>query len=116
MRRKDREVSDPREIDGIIGRCDCCRVGFLDGDRAYIVPMNFGYERGDGGPRFYFHCAVEGKKLRLAARNPAVGFELDTGRRLREGTVGCDCSFCFESVVGAGTVAVVAGRAEKRAA
>ena len=27
MRRKDREITDPERIDGIIGACDCIRLG-----------------------------------------------------------------------------------------
>jgi len=42
MRRADREVKDEKRIDEIIRACDCCRLGFIDGDSVYIVPLNFG--------------------------------------------------------------------------
>ena len=44
MRRKDREVTDPVKIREIITACNCCRLGFCDKGRAYIVPMDFGFE------------------------------------------------------------------------
>ena len=43
MRRKDREITDPGKIREIIAACDCCRLGFCDGGRAYIVPLDFGF-------------------------------------------------------------------------
>ena len=44
MRRKDREVKELSEITRIIDSSDCCRLGLVDKGKAYIVPMNFGYE------------------------------------------------------------------------
>lgn len=114
MRRKDREVTDAARIDVIIQSCDCARLGFADGAAAYIVPLNFAYARVGGVPTFYFHCAREGRKLALLARNPRVGFELDTGHALRPGDAGCDFSFAFQSVIGTGTAEVVADTAEKK--
>jgi len=44
MRRSDREVKDSARIDEIIRMCDCCRLGLVDGDGVYIVPLNFGFK------------------------------------------------------------------------
>lgn len=116
VRRKDREVTDPKRIDEIIQSCDCARLGLSDGDAAYIVPLNFAYVRMGGTPTFYFHCAHEGRKLMLLARNPHAGFELDTAHALHPGDAGCDFSFAFQSVIGTGTVAAVTDPAEKKEA
>ena len=116
MRRKDREVTDPAVIDGIIRRCDCCRLGFADGGACYIVPLNFGFVHRDGARIFYFHSAREGRKVDLARRCGRAGFELDTGHRLQAGDAACQCSMDFESVIGTGAVAVVEDPAEKREA
>ena len=48
MRRADREVTDPVKIREIITSCDCCRLGLCDGERAYVVPLDFGLEERDG--------------------------------------------------------------------
>lgn len=42
MRRKDREVLDYQEMLNIMHSYDCCRLGFIDDDSTYIVPLNFG--------------------------------------------------------------------------
>ncbi len=77
MRRNEHELTDQERIDTLIGSCQVCRLGFVDGDRPYIVPLNFGYAL-DGGRRiFYFHGAREGRKMDLARRNGTAGFELD---------------------------------------
>jgi len=44
MRRNDREVNDEMKIDSIIKSCDCCRLGFVENNEAYILPLNFGFE------------------------------------------------------------------------
>ena len=83
MRRKDREVTDPQRIEEIISACHCCRLGFCDGGKPYIVPLNFGFfRREDGGYTFYFHSAREGRKLDLIRQTGWAGFELDTGYQI----------------------------------
>jgi len=114
MRRKDREITDPKRINEIIAACDCCRVGLADGESVYVVPLNFGYS-GDVGV-FYFHCAKEGKKLALIAANPNAGFELDTNHEVIRGEKGCSFSFRYSSVMGKGKITEVAEPAEKKAA
>ena len=116
MRRKDREVAEPDRIDEIIRSCDCCRLGFADGDAAYIVPLNFGYSTAGGERVFYFHGAAEGKKMDLIRKNPDAGFELDAGHELHLSGEGCGCSFRFQSVIGRGKTALVEDPSEKRAA
>ena len=49
MRRKDREITDEAKIDEIILNCNCCRLGFNDGGKVYIVPLSFGYSRDNRG-------------------------------------------------------------------
>ena len=116
MRRKDREIVDPARIDEVIAGCDCFRLGLVDAGRAYVVPLNFGYQREEGQGVFYFHSAREGRKLDVLRRNPEVAFELDTAHLLRTGERGCDCSFAFESVMGEGTVQFVEESTAKREA
>ena len=63
MRRKDREVTDFSKMIDILKSCDCCRLGLVDGNEAYIVPMNFGYDVTADEVTLYFHCAKEGHKI-----------------------------------------------------
>lgn len=116
MRRKDREVRDLSQILDILQRCDCCRLGFVDDGEAYIVPMNFGYRFCHEQLELYFHCASEGRKMELLPRQSRVSFEMDTGHRLSPGRVGCDFSFFYQSIMGTGTIAVLAQPEEKATA
>ena len=116
MRRKDREITDPQRIEEVVADCHCCRLGFCDEGRAYIVPLNFGYVRRDGGYTFYFHGAKEGRKIDLIRKGGYVAFEMDTHYQLNPGDTACDYSARFCSVVGGGAVSFVETPDEKRAA
>ncbi len=48
------------------------RLGCVDGDRAYVVPVTYAY---DG--RFVYGHSAEGEKIRLMRRNPSVCFEVE---------------------------------------
>ncbi len=117
MRRNDREVTDKQTIIDIIESCQCCRIGFQDDSEVYIVPLNFGYE--DNGQRlvFYFHGAKEGRKIDLIAKNPHVGFEMDTNHEVyiknNNGTA-CTYTARFQSVIGTGKVSMVCDSNEKK--
>jgi nitroimidazol reductase NimA-like FMN-containing flavoprotein (pyridoxamine 5'-phosphate oxidase superfamily) len=104
MRRSDREVKDLSEILAIIAKSDVCRLGLVDGERAYIVPMNFGYCFECGVLTLYFHCADEGRKLDIIARNPVAGFEMDCSQKLITGDTAFDFSMEYESVIGSGRI------------
>ena len=114
MRRKDREITDPERIDGIIRACDCIRLGIAAEGAPYVVPMNFGYRREGERVCFYLHCAREGRKLELLQQNPHVGFELDTNHLVHAAETGCDFSFRFQSVIGTGEVSFVTDLPEKK--
>ena len=74
MRRKEREVTDIKEIREVLDSCKVCRLGIADEGGAYIVPLNYGYRLEDGVLTLYFHGAKEGKKLDLIRKNPELLF------------------------------------------
>ncbi len=116
MRRKDREITDNTKIDEFIQKCHCIRLGFVDNNKAYIVPLNFGFTHLDGKRVFYFHGAKEGRKIDLMKSNANVSFEMDTGYSLTEGPSACDYACTFQSVMGEGTVTFIDDYAKKRLA
>lgn len=65
VRRKDKEITNRAEIEGILKKAFICHLGLSDGDLPYVVPMNYGYEDG----HIYLHCATEGKKLDIIKKN-----------------------------------------------
>ena len=113
MRRKDREITDPAKIGQILRRCQVCRLGLRDGERVYVVPVNFGLVERGGKRILYFHGAKEGRKADLIRQNGYACFEMDTGYRLQGGEQACDYTAAFQSVIGEGAAAEVEDPAEK---
>lgn len=113
MRRKDREITELSKILEIIHSCDCCRLGFIDGNEAYIVPMNFGCDIIDNHIVLFFHCASEGRKMSLLPQQSVIAFEMDTKHGLVSGNFGCDFSYLYQSVMGTGTLTVLYDNEEK---
>ena len=115
MRRNEREISGFQEIKEIISKADVCRISLANRDIPYIVTLNFGYQAGDGG-KLYFHCANEGRKLKMIKKNNYVCFQMDTDHQLYKGEKGCDWGMKYSSVVGYGSISVVTEPDAKRAA
>ena len=113
MRRKDREITDEAQIDEIIRRCECCRLGFNSSEGAYIVPLSFGYENHGGLRYFYFHSAAEGRKIDLIGQGGNVGFELDCGYVLHTADTACGYTAAFSSVIGTGLVELLTSAEDK---
>lgn len=116
MRRNERAVMDPQKIRDIILSCDCCRLGFSDAGSVYVVPLCFGYAEQGDKKVFYFHSAAKGRKIDLAVKTGYAGFELDTNHKINPADSACEYSLCFQSVVGEGSVSIVADIEEKKAA
>ena len=104
MRRKERAVTDRDKIREIVNACYCCRLGFHDNGKVYIVPLSFGYEEQDDRRTFYFHGELEGRKIDLIRQTHYVGFELDTNYHLIESDAPCCFSANFQSVIGTGQI------------
>ncbi len=108
MRRRDREITDFNEIIDIIKKCDVCRIALNDNDFPYIVPLNFGLEVREKQVFFYFHAAMKGKKLDLIAEDNRATFEMDCGHNLILYEDRMSCTMGYESVIGHGTMEMVA--------
>lgn len=107
MRRKDREITDFNEIIEVIKKCDVCRIALNDGDVPYIVPLNFGLDVQGEQVFFYFHSAMEGKKLDLIARDNRAAFEMDCGHKFILYEERMSCTMGYASVMGHGTIETV---------
>jgi uncharacterized protein len=103
MRKKEREIKDGDEIDGIIRRCRVCHLAMCDEDQPYVVPLNFGYD----GSFLYFHAAPEGRKIDIIRRNNKVCFEFDILHDIVTAQRACDWGAKYESVMGSGTAEIV---------
>ncbi len=109
MRRKDKEITDIDEIEGIMKKAIRCRIGLVDNDEPYIVPVCFGYERN----ALYFHGALEGRKIQLIKKNNKICFEIDTDVEVVRAEKPCDWTMKYRSVVGVGRAYILENDEEK---
>ena len=108
MRRKDREIKEHNEIVEVIRNCDICRLGLVDGEYAYILPLNFGMEQDEEGKvTLYFHSALEGRKTELLKEGLKASFEMDTKHEIEYNEGRGYCTYYFESVMGRGTIHIL---------
>jgi len=109
MIRRDREITDEREIEAIIRKATICRLALSDNGIPYVVPLNFGYK----DKSIYFHSAPKGKKLDIIRRNNEVCFELDVDHELVRADVPCKWGMKYRSVIGFGKAFLVEDFEEK---
>lgn len=109
MQKKEREITDISEIEAIIKKSINCRIGLVDGDEPYVVPVCFGYERG----ALYFHGALEGRKVELIEKNDRVSFEMEADVEVVSVTSPCDWTMKYRSVIGVGKASIVESDGEK---
>lgn len=115
MRRSDRGVTDPAQLEEILQSCKVFRLALATGEAPYIVPLNFGYTWKNEKLVLYFHGAAAGRKMALMQKSPQVGFEMDCNHQLMgEGTEGCRYSYRYSSIIGAGTVSLLETTDDKR--
>ncbi len=108
MRRKEREISDPKILESIINSANVCRLAMCEGGIPYVVPLCFGYEKG----ALYFHSAAEGRKLEVLQKNPKISFEIDIDCELIRS--GDRCSMKYRSIIGNGHASFIEAPEDKR--
>jgi len=103
------KITDIDEIEGIIRKALICRLGLVDNDEPYVVPVCFGYERG----ALYFHGSLKGRKVELIKKNNKVCFEMDIDAELEKSEDPCDWAMKGKSVVGVGRASILESDEEK---
>lgn len=116
MRLKDREVTSPQAIDEIISSCKVLRLGLIDEEDIYIVPVCFGYINEAGHRSLFFHSAKEGRKVEILEKHPVIGFEMDTEFELHEADTACGHSAGYQSVIGKGVASRLESNEDKKKA
>ena len=115
MRRQDRQVTDPAELKTYLEGADSCHLALVDGQKPYLVTLNFGFEWTGALPVLYFHSAAAGRKIDILRTNPEVCFSLDLEHKLVQGLDDSSCTMHYKSLVGTGAVTFVTDPAEKKA-
>lgn len=109
MRRNEKEILDPDELDSILREARVCRLGLSGDGYPYVVPMCFGYT----GNVIYLHCATQGKKIDMIRANPKVCVEFDTRVEVKPADKPCSWSISFKSIIGTGNAVIVEDAEEK---
>lgn len=114
MTRREREVTDLKEIQNILDESKVLHLGLVDNGMPYIVPMNYGYIMEDGKLTLYVHGATTGYKLDVIRSNPICCFEMECGVQPFEGEVACQYGTVYQSLMGRGTAEIVEDVQEKQ--
>ena len=109
MRKKEKQITDPKKMNEIIARAEICHIAFNDKGYPYIVPMNFGHD----GKYLYFHSAPEGRKIRLIKKDGRVAFEISIYKGPITKGPPCSWGFDFRSVMGIGKMTIITDPKEK---
>jgi len=112
MRRKDKEISEISDMIAILKKATVCRLGMVNGDKPYVVPLCFGFQ----DDVLYFHSALKGQKIDCIRNNPNVCFELDRIAEPKESEDPCSWGMTYQSVIGFGKAAFVEDSDEKHKA
>lgn len=122
MRLSKREVRDTEKIREILESCQVLRIGAVDTEGMFIVPVNFAYAWPDGEalPRFFIHSAREGRKADAFRAGgdggTPVALELDIDRGNITGTYSCAWSRSYASIMASGTVREVTDEGQRACA
>jgi len=112
MRRKDKEITSESEIKAIIKKAGVCRLGMVNGNKPYIVPLCFGYHDNN----LYFHGTLKGQRIDILRKNPNVCFEFDLITEPVESENPCDWGMKYQSVIGFGKAVFIDRLDEKHKA
>jgi len=93
IRRKDREITERDVILGIMKNTKYLVVAMAGGSEPYLATLSCGYCEEENA--FYFHCARQGRKLDMIAKNPDVCATAIEDH----GYVKGDCSHKYRSLV-----------------
>ena len=116
MTKRERQVTDPAQIQRILDEGKVLHLGLAVDDEPYVVPMNYGYLMEDGKLVFYLHSALRGKKLDMIRANPRVFVQIDCDQVPFDGKVPCQYGLSYASVMGRGTARIVEDVEEKKKA
>ena len=103
------KITDIGRIEEVIKKASICRLGLVDGDEPYVIPVCFGYERG----ALYFHGNLKGRKVEVIKKNNKVCFEIDMDIELEKSEDPCDWVMKGKSVIGTGKSTILEDDQEK---
>lgn len=112
MRRKDREITDPKEIETLLYSENLMHLALADQNVPFVVPLFYAYD----GRALYFHSAKAGTKTEILKRNSLVCFEISRAEGVIDADSACDFEARHKTVVGLGRASFVEDLDEKKRA
>jgi nitroimidazol reductase NimA-like FMN-containing flavoprotein (pyridoxamine 5'-phosphate oxidase superfamily) len=109
MRRKEKEITNPSELEEILHKAHICHLGLIDDEMPYVIPVHYGYYQG----QLFIHSANEGKKIDLLKKNPKVCFEIELDHQIHNTGIPCNWSTTYKSVIGYGKAEILKDFNEK---
>lgn len=109
MRRKEREITDRKEIDEIISLGKVMHLALSDNNLPFLIPVFYAYD----GTSLYFHSAKAGTKIDILKRNNNVCFEISVDNGIVESDMACDFEAKHRTVIGFGKAQFVESEDDK---
>jgi RimJ/RimL family protein N-acetyltransferase len=103
VRKQNQEIRDKAILEEILSLSTICRIAMIDQGEPYLLPFNYGYRDNC----IYIHSAQKGKKIDALSIHPRVCFEVEQQADLVKGSLACDWSTLYRSVIGYGRVEIV---------
>ncbi|MCR5416742.1 MAG: pyridoxamine 5'-phosphate oxidase family protein [Pseudobutyrivibrio sp.] len=115
MRRREREITDPAQIDEILNAGEYLHLGLVDDGMPYVVPLNYGVVKDpeDGHYILYLHGAHQGRKLDIIRKNPNCCFTVETNVAPFTGRMACQYGMTYECIMGFGQIHIIEDVEEK---
>ncbi|KJS85911.1 MAG: hypothetical protein JM58_07655 [Peptococcaceae bacterium BICA1-8] len=109
MRRKEKQASDIKVLHKVIYNAKVCRIGLVNDNLPYVIPLNFGFD----GTYIYFHSATGGEKVEILKKNNHVCIEFEQDISIIEHEKPCNWGAHFLTVVVHGTADIMVDPGEK---
>lgn len=114
LRRKDRAITDIRQINEVLQAAKIVHLGMIDHNRPYVVPLNYGYEWQEEQLILYIHGAMSGRKIEVLKQNPHVFVEIDHYLGAIDGKeIPCKYSSAYASIMADGVAKLLTEPTEK---
>jgi len=110
LRRSEKAMDDPIEMEQVLASIRIMTVAFCQGSEPYIFTVDFAWDR--QARDLWFHCAAEGRKMKILQANPRVCITVVEDRGYIDG----ECDHAYRSLVLEGKASVVTDLSEKRRA
>lgn len=109
MRRDEREITSPAEVDAILTRQRVMYIALSSDDVPFVLPVFYVWN----GTSVYFHSARGGSKIEIMKKNPAICFAITEYAGVVEDELACNYEARHRTVIGLGTAHFVQDDAEK---